>query len=131
MSAVAAAGGTGLAIAVLRLLRRETLRQAAGRVVGLAFAAAFAAWSGEARAFFLPGIYADASCAVVPAGSALVGRLRAWTLYGLLYGRRGGCEHAALRRVFVIATVGWSLFYAVRAAVQAVLYPHDSRPCWR
>ena len=125
-AAIGAAGATALAIVALRLVRKETLRQALGGLAGLAVAVVFAARSGEARGFFLPGIYVDAAYAVVFVASALVGRPLIGTVYGLLFGRRGGWRNdARLRRLFTMATVGWSLVFAVRAAVQTVLYQED------
>ena len=53
--AIGAALGTGAALVVLRLVRRETLKQALRGLAGLAVAVAFALHSGEARSFFLPG----------------------------------------------------------------------------
>jgi hypothetical protein len=110
---------------VLRLIRREPLRQALGGLAGLTVAVAFAATSGEARGFFLPGILVDAAYGLVFAGSALLGYPLVGTLYGLLYRRSDWRDDARLRRLFVIATFGWSAVFAVRAGVQAFLYRED------
>jgi hypothetical protein len=84
----------------------------------------FAATSGEARGFFLPGILA----------AALRGRLcrpgpdrpsSGRRLYGLLYRRRNRRDDPPLRRLFIVATFGWSAVFAVRAGVQAFLYRKD------
>ncbi|HEX2073360.1 MAG TPA: DUF3159 domain-containing protein [Geodermatophilus sp.] len=125
-AAIGAAATTALAIVVLRLVRRETLKQALAGLAGLAIAVVFALRSGEARGFFLPGIYVDAAYAVVFAASTAVGRPLVGILHGLLYGRRGQWRtDARLRRVFAIATLGWSLVFAVRAGVQAFFYGED------
>ena len=125
-SAIAAAATAGLALVILRVTRREPLRQALGGLAGLAIAIAFALRSGEARGFFLPGIYVDAAYAVAFLGSALVGRPLIGFLYGLLSGRRGHWrQNASLRRALTWATVGWSLVCAVRASGQAYLYIDD------
>src|SRR4051794_37328390 len=68
-----AAAVTGLGIVALRLIRKESLRQALGGLAGLTVAVLFAATSGEARGFFLPGILVDAAYGAVFAGSALNG----------------------------------------------------------
>ena len=86
--AIGGAVSVGLGIIGVRMLRREPLRQALGGLLGLAIAVAFALGSGEARGFFLPGIYVDAAYAVVFAGSALIGRPLDGTVYGLLFGQR-------------------------------------------
>jgi hypothetical protein len=114
----------------LRLMRREPLRQALGGLAGLALAVAFALQAGEARGFFLPGIYVDATYAVAFLGSALLGRPLVGTAYGLLVGRgRQWRGDAGLRRTLTLATVGWSLVFGVRASGQAALYIAD-RPEW-
>jgi hypothetical protein len=125
-SAIAAAAVTGLVIVVLRLVRREPLRQAMGGLAGLTLAIAFAVQSGEARGFFLPGIYVDAAYAIAFLGSALIGRPLIGAAYGLLSGRRGQWrQNARLRRTLTRATVGWSLVFALRAGAQALLYVND------
>jgi hypothetical protein len=85
----------------------------------------FAAGSGEARGFFLPGILVDAAYGAVFAGSALIGYPLVGSLYGLLYRRRDCREDERLRRLFLLATFGWSAVFAVRAGVQAFLYRED------
>jgi hypothetical protein len=124
--AIGAAVGTAAALVGLRLARRETLKQAIGGLAGLAIAVVFALRSGEARGFFLPGIYVDAAYAVGFAVSALVGRPLVATLHGWLFGRRPGWrESRRLRRAFTVATVGWALVYASRVLVQVLLYEAD------
>jgi hypothetical protein len=85
--AISAAVGAGAALVVLRLVRKEPLKQALQGLAGLAIAVVFALRAGEARAFFLPGIYVDGAYALVFAGSALVGRPLIATVYRWLYGR--------------------------------------------
>lgn len=125
-TAAIAAGAAGLAVVTVRLVRQETLRQALAGLTGLAVAIAFAAWSGEARAYFLPGIYVDAAYAVAFVVSALVGRPLVGTIYGLLFRHRTSWrDDPVLRRVFTIATVGWSVVFGLRAGVQGALYDAD------
>jgi len=125
VAAIGAAAATGLGIVALRLIRKESLRQALGGLAGLTVAVLFAATSGEARGFFLPGMLVDAAYGVVFAGSALVGYPLVGTLYGLLYRRRDWRDDPRLRRLFLLATFGWSAVFAVRAGVQAFLYRED------
>ena len=125
-AAITAATAVGSVVVVVRLIRREPLRQALAGLAGLAIAIAFALQAGEARGFFLPGIYVDAAYAIAFLGSALVGRPVIGFVYGLLSGRRGRWSHEApLRRTLTWATVGWSLVFAVRAGGQAYLYLAD------
>jgi hypothetical protein len=78
--------------------------------------------SGDARAIFLPGIYVDAAYAVGCLASAVLGRPLVGTIYGVLFGqRRSWRADPRLRRLFTVATVGWSLVFALRAGVQGTL----------
>ena len=124
-AAIGAAAVTGLGIVALRLICKEPLRQALAGLAGLTVAVLFAAGSGEARGFFLPGILVDAAYGLVFAGSALIGYPLVGTVYGLLYRHREWRDDDRLRRLFVLATFGWSTVFAVRAGVQAFLYRAD------
>ena len=126
--AIAAAVLSGLAIIVLRLVRKETVQQAVSGFLGLALAVFFAARSGQARDFFKPGIYINAGYGAVFLGSALFGR----PLVGAIYSAVEGLGTAwrtdrRLRRVFSVATVGWAAVFAFRAIVQTVFY-NANRP---
>ena len=124
--AIAAALSTAAALAVLRLARKESLKQAIQGLAGLLVAVAFALRSGEARDFFLPGIYVDAAYAAAFAISALAGRPLVATIHRWIFGGGGQREQESrLRRAFMVTTVGWSLVYASRVVVQAVLYRAD------
>jgi hypothetical protein len=125
-ASIGAALGTGAALVVLRLIRKEAPKQALRGLAGLAVAVIFALRSGEARAFFLPGIYIDAAYAIGFAVSALVGRPLIAIVYSWLYrDRERWSRDERLRRAFVVATLGWSALYASRVVVQAVLYQAD------
>lgn len=125
-AAIWSAVGVGVLVVLLRLVRKETLQQAISGFLGLAIAVFFARRSGEARGFFLPGIFINLAYGLVFLGSAVVRR----PLVGAIYAAVDGLdkrwrEDARLRRVFAIATVGWSLVFASRAVVQGVLYAMD------
>jgi hypothetical protein len=124
--AVGAAAATALVVLARRVRCGESVKGALRGLAGLAVAVAFAARTGQARDFFLPGIYVDAAYGVAFAASAAVGRPAVGYLYGILF-RVGGSwrRHRRLRRVLVAATYGWSLVFGVRTAVQAVLYRAD------
>lgn len=124
--AAAAAAATALAWLAYRSRRGESLKGGARGLVGLALAVAFAAWTGQARDFFLPGIYVDAAYGAAFAASAVIGRPLVGYLYAALFrpGPSWRKDHR-LRRVLVVATYGWSLVFVVRTAVQAALYRAD------
>lgn len=126
LTAGLAAGAIGLGLVGLRLARKQTLKQSVRGLVGVLIALLFAAWSGEARDFFRPGIFVDAAYALAFGLSTLVGRPLVGVIYGALYRRgREWRRQPALRRVFAAATLGWSLVYATRAIAQAWFYRGD------
>ena len=126
-AAVGVAAGAAIILGVLRLRHQEPLKQVLRGLIGLAVAATFVVLSGEARAFFLPGLYVDAAYAVIFAGSAAVGRPLAGVVYGALF-RTGPSwrNDPRLRRVFAGLSLGWSAVYALRAGTQWVLYREDA-----
>ena len=125
-AAIAAAVATGVAVVLLRLVRRETLQQAVSGFLGLAVAVWFARRSGEARGFFLPGIFINIGYGLVFLVSALIGRPLVGAIYAAVEGMdaRWRQDHR-LRRVFAFASVGWALVFASRAVVQGTLYLMD------
>ena len=125
-AAIVASIVSGVAIVVLRLVRKETLQQAISGFLGLAVAVFFARRSGEARGFFLPGIFINIAYGLVFVGSAVLGRPVVGYVYGALEGLDARWRaDVRLRRTFAVASVGWSLVFASRAIVQAVLYAMD------
>lgn len=117
---------TALSLVVARLIRRESLAQAAHGLVGLGVAIAFAVWSGEARDFFRPGMYVDAFYGIALLLSALVGRPLIGTIYALLFQTGPGWrQNRPLRRTLTLATIGWAAIYATRTVVQVQLYGAD------
>ncbi|WP_226354470.1 DUF3159 domain-containing protein [Pseudonocardia sp. ICBG601] len=110
----------------VRLARRESLRAA---VVGLAVAgvgAAVAAFSGEARAFFLLPTLIPAALGVLFLGSVLVRRPVTGTLFNRLV---GGPEdwrgHPRLMRVYTVSTLAGVVLHALNLTLRAVAYLAD------
>ena len=125
-AAIAAAVLTGLGVVALRLVRKETLQQAISGFLGLAVAVWFARRTGEARGFFLPGIFINIGYGLLFLGSAVIGRPLVGVIYAAVEGLdRRWREDRRLRRVFAVASVGWALVFASRAVVQGVLYVLD------
>jgi hypothetical protein len=124
--AVAASATTALGIVLVRVRRGEPLGGGLRGLVGLAVAIGFAAWTGQARDFFLPGIYVDGAYGVAFAASALLGRPIVGYVYASLF-RLGRTwrSHRALRRTLAAATYGWALVFGTRTVVQAFLYRAD------
>lgn len=122
----AASVAVGLVVVLVRVAQGRPRRGAVVGMVGVAVAAAFAVRSGDARDYFLPGLWVDASYAGVFALSALAGRPLVGYLYAAVF-RLGPAwrEQRRLRRAMVWATWGWSGVYLLRAAAQLVLYQAD------
>ena len=125
-AALVAAVLSGLGIVVLRVVRKETLQQAVSGFLGLGLAVFFAARSGEARGFFLPGIWINVAYGLVFLGSALVGRPIVGAIYAAVEGMGSTWRtDPRLRRVFALTSIFWALVFGSRAAVQGTLYVMD------
>jgi hypothetical protein len=123
---------SGVALAIYRLARRETVRNAVNGLFGIGIGA-FIAWkTGSTKDFYLPGIiisgvYGLAMLASVPIRRPLVGWV--WSLLvagGSMHWR----EQPAMVRLFSRLTVLWALTYLVKVGIQAALFQatgaHDS-----
>ena len=69
-----AATVAALLIFVLRLVRRESVQQAVSGLIGVAVAVAIAAYTGQARDYFVPGIIRNTAIALALFGSAALRR---------------------------------------------------------
>jgi hypothetical protein len=112
-------------LAVVRAVRGEPLRQAAMGVLGLAGAAALAAFTGQAKRYFLPGILLNAGYAVLALGSIAIRRPALGYVAAMLdRGYSHWQEHRPLRRAAAVATGMWAAVFSLRAIVQGYLYVH-------
>lgn len=117
---------TGVLIMVLRLARRQPLRQAIGGFGAVAVAAAVAARTGSAQGFFLPGILLNAAYAAMAAVSVLVGRPFVGYVFAALDDRCTDWQHMPpVRRAANLASLLWVAVFAARATVQGWLYVHS------
>jgi hypothetical protein len=135
--AIISAVGTGLLLAGYRLARKQSTQQAISGLVGVLIAAIIAARTGQARGYFLLGIWTSFLYAVPFAVSVVVRR----PLVGLLWEfldpsppdpddpDRPWHRRRPLLRAYTIATlIGTALFLA-RGVVQATLY-QDNATGW-
>jgi hypothetical protein len=122
LSAIVAVG-LALALAVVRLIRRESPRHTLSGIVGVGFAAFVAAKSGKAENFFLPGLIANAAYAAAFLVSIAVRRPLVGVIVGQLDGEGSGWRHDATRmREFARATWLWAALFVTRLVVQLPLY---------
>jgi hypothetical protein len=127
-AAIWAAVGAGVVLFGVRLARRQTVQQALSGFFGILIAAFIANRTGEARGFFLFGIWAS----FVYAGVFLVSLLARWPLVGLIWeyadGRGIGTawrKDRPLMRVYTLCTLLWVLVFLARGLVQRYLYDQD------
>ncbi len=122
-SAVAAA----VLLLVVRLVRRESVQQAISGLFGVAIAA-FIAWRmGQARGFFLLGIWRNFAYGAVFAVSALV----RWPLVGVLWEYLEGHgttwrTNKRLRRTYMAVTLLWAAVFFARVIVQHFFYERNA-----
>jgi hypothetical protein len=128
-TAILAALGTGLLLAGYRLARRQSPQQALSGLVAVAVAAAIAARTGQARGYFLVGIWTSFAYAVPFAVSVIVRR----PLIGLLWeflDPTPGAERWYRRRpllvAYTVATLFGTAVFLARGIVQLILYGHNA-----
>lgn len=124
--AVIAALAVAVGIAVWRLVRREALQPAVSGLFGVGICAFIAYRTGEAKDFFLPGIWYSAALAVVFLVSVLV----RWPLAGVIWeginGQgRGWRKNPRLLRAYTVASLLWFAVFASKFVVQNWLYDSD------
>lgn len=128
--ALYAALAVGAVLFVLRLVRHQRLRHAVFGFVGVAIAVAFAARSGQARDFFLPGILLNIGMGVAYALSALVKAPILGVVLAPLEGHgQDWRTNDHVRRCFSLATWLWASLFFARALIQGLFYLAD-KPGW-
>jgi hypothetical protein len=125
--AVIAAVLSGVAIAGWRIARRQPLQPAVSGLFGVGVAAFLAYRSGEARAFYLPGLIYSAACGLAFLVSAVV----RWPLAGVIWHGingegQGWRRDRRLLRAYTWATLLWALVFVARVVVQGLLYRYDA-----
>lgn len=126
IAAICTAVGTGIAVAALRLARKEPVQPALSGLFGVAVAS-FVAWqTGSAKGFFLMGIWANVGLGLLFLVSVLVRR----PLAGIVWGALNGTGTAWLkdkpsRHYYDIATLTLTAVFATRVAVWQWLYEGD------
>jgi hypothetical protein len=115
---------SAVAIAIYRLARRQTIRNAVNGLFGIAIGA-FIAWrTGSSKDFYLPGIivsgvYGLAMLASVPLRMPLIGWV--WSLLSA-GGSTAWRQRPELVRLFSWLTVLWAVTYLIKVGIQAALF---------
>jgi Protein of unknown function (DUF3159) len=131
VASIVAAVVASVAVAVWRLVRGEKLQPAFSGLFGVAVCA-FIAWrTGQAKGFFLLGIWTSLIYGGVFAISILVRRPLVGTLWHLVNGEgQRWRESARLRRGYDLATLAWVVVFGARFVVQRWLYDSAYADTW-
>jgi type II secretory pathway pseudopilin PulG len=135
--AIIAAIATGIALTLYRMARKQPVQQALSGLFGVLIAALIAARTGQARGYFLLGIWSSFLYAVPLAGSVLVRRPLVGVLWEFLEPSGDDPAHPGqpwyrrkpLLRAYSIATAIGAALFLSRGIVQATLY-HDNATGW-
>ncbi|MGH3831114.1 MAG: DUF3159 domain-containing protein [Pseudonocardiaceae bacterium] len=121
--AIWASLGVAVAVGVWRRLRREPLQPAVSGILGVALCAFIAHHTGQARGFFLYGIWYSLVAGLALTVSVVVRRPLVGVLWSVL--NASGFGWRADRRArfsFDVATIVWAVFLLARFGVQHYLY---------
>lgn len=121
--AVWSALGAGVAIALWRIVRRESLQQIAAGLVGVGISAFVASRTQTGEGYFIPGLLQNMGYGIAFLISILIG----WPLIGVIVGFLTGQgvtwrADPELRRIYSAASWIWVGLFALRIAVQGPMY---------
>ncbi|WP_460956098.1 DUF3159 domain-containing protein [Parasphingorhabdus pacifica] len=124
--AIWAAVGVAVAIAVVRIVRKEPLQPAFSGVLGVAVCSFIAYRSGDAKGFFLLGIWTS----LIYGGAFLISILVRWPLVGVAWSALNGLgfswrQHRRAMTGYDLATLAWTIVFAAKYVVQQWLYAAD------
>jgi hypothetical protein len=118
-----AALASAAVLAVVRLVRRQSLQQVLSGLLGVALAAFLAHRSGTAQNFFLPGILTNLAYATLCFGSILIKRPVLGYVLSAMRGQDMSWRNDPLQhRLFSTATWIWTLVFGLRVAIMLPLY---------
>lgn len=125
-AAIWAALGVAAAILVWRLVRRAGVQPAISGFLGVGICAFIAHRTGDAKGYFLFGIYTSLVYGAVFLGSIVV----RWPLVGVIWGVLNGHGTGWRRnrtavRAYDLATAAWAVVFGARYLVQSSLYDTD------
>ncbi len=118
-----AAVGTAAVLALLRLVRRQSLQQVFSGLIGIGIAAFLAQRTGNADNFFLPGIITNAVYASVCLVSIAIHKPLLGYVIEAMRGRdMSWVKDPGAHRLFSTITWLWALIFGVRVAIMFPLY---------
>ncbi|WP_253663644.1 DUF3159 domain-containing protein [Williamsia maris] len=124
--AIVAAVAVAIAVLAFRLLRREPIQPAVSGLFGVAICVFIAHRTGDAKGFFLFGIWTS----LLYAGVFVLSIVVRWPLVGVIWNvvNANGTAWRKHRRTLIaydIATAIWAALFGVRYLVQSFLYDSD------
>lgn len=124
--ALFAALGVALLIFLWRLVRKENLQPAFSGLMGVGIGAAIAWWTGDAKGYFLYGIWMSLLLCILAVGSVLL----RWPLVGVVWKGINGDgmawrSNTTARRAYAWATLGWAVVFLSRFLIQNSFYNAD------
>jgi Protein of unknown function (DUF3159) len=115
--------GAAVALGVWRLARREAVQPAVSGILGVALCTFIAYRTGEARGFFLYGIWYSLIAGLALMVSVVVRRPLVGVLWSVLNGSDFGWRTDRRAKFgFDVATAVWAVFLLARFVVQRYLY---------
>ncbi|MDT4970866.1 MAG: hypothetical protein QOG22_1009 [Pseudonocardiales bacterium] len=128
--AIISAVGAAVALTIYRLVRRQSVQQSLTGLFAVVVAALIAARTGQARGYFLLGIWSSFAYAAAFAVSVLVRRPVVGLLWEFLEPMPGEEDvpwyrRRALVRAYDIATLAATVVFLARGVVQLTLYQRD------
>jgi hypothetical protein len=131
VASIIAAVASAAALAVWRLVRGEKLQPAFSGLFGVAVCAVIAWRTGQAKGFFLLGIWTS----LLYGGVFLISMIVRWPLVGTLWhlvngDGQGWRRSPYLRRGYDLATLAWVVVFGARFIVQRWLYDSAYADTW-
>ena len=121
--AVIAALGLGLVLGILRLIRKQSWGYALGGLLGVALAAGLALVTRSAANYFIPAIISSAVFLLAALVSNIIGKpLAAWASHLTRSWPLEWFWREDVKPAYREVTWLWSVFFALRLAIQIVLY---------
>lgn len=128
--AIISAVGAAVVLTVYRLARKQSVQQSLTGLFGVVIAAVIAARTGQARGYFLLGIWSSFAYAAAFGVSVLIRRPVVGLLWEFLDPMPGEdgvpwYRRRALLRAYDIATIAATVVFLARGVVQLTLYKQD------
>ncbi|MCJ0892651.1 DUF3159 domain-containing protein [Rhodococcus sp. ARC_M12] len=125
-AALWAALGVAAAVLVWRLVRRSPIQPAISGFFGVGICAFIAYRTGDAKGYFLFGIYTS----LVYGAAFVLSVLARWPLVGIIWGYLNGKGtswrgNRTAVRYYDVATIAWASVFGARYIVQSQLYDSD------